>query len=209
VVEGDEPPALCVRVAGTAPMERIEYRNGMDVIHTVRPYGPKDLGNRVKVLWQGALNRGRERLADWSGGLRVTGNRIVDFQPIGFDSPSRPCVRTGPNDLRWQSLTSGGWAGVIVTLEHPGRGAMHVHTVQKDLHVKLKGLGMKGRTVQAGGLGLQLQAYRLPAENDVREMLLPPYRPKELKQGDNPLYVHVVQEDGHRAWSSPIYIVGG
>ena len=32
--------------------------------------------------------------------------------------------------------------------------------------------------------------------------------PKEhMVRGDNPLYVCVVQEDGHMAWSSPIYAV--
>jgi hypothetical protein len=25
--------------------------------------------------------------------------------------------------------------------------------------------------------------------------------------GDNPLYVRLTQEDGHQAWSSPIYVV--
>ena len=32
-------------------------------------------------------------------------------------------------------------------------------------------------------------------------------RPDQLHPGDNPLYVHVVQEDGQMAWSSPIYLV--
>jgi len=206
VVPAKEPPALLVRVAGTAPIERIEYRNGMEVIHTVRPYAAKDLGRRIKVLWQGALNRGRERLADWSGFLRVRGNRIEGYQPINFDSPSRTCVQTRPNELRWTSFTSGGWAGVILTLTRARRGSLQIHTAQKDLNVELKGLGMRGRTVNARGLGLQLQVHCLPDENHVREMVLPAYRLARLRKGDNPLYVHVVQEDGHRAWSSPIYV---
>ena len=31
--------------------------------------------------------------------------------------------------------------------------------------------------------------------------------PKQLGNGDNPIYICVVQEDGHMAWSSPIYLV--
>ncbi|MCK4297924.1 MAG: DUF3604 domain-containing protein [Planctomycetes bacterium] len=204
-----QTPAFLVRVAGTAPIERIEFRNGMEVIKTVRAYGSKDLGRRVKVLWQGARFRGRERLADWSGYVRVRGNRILGFQPINFDSPSRPCVQTKLADrrVRWESVTSGGWAGVILKLGHAQRGTLEIHTAQKDMTVRLKGLGLKGRTAKAGGLGLQLQVYRLPDENRVREMVLPAYRPTGLKKRDNPIYVHVVQEDGHRAWSSPIYLV--
>jgi len=200
-------PTFFVRVAGTGPIERIEFRNGMEVIRTFRPYGPKDLGRRVKVLWQGARFRGRERLADWSGYLRVRGNRILGFQPINFDSPSRPCLQTGPQEVRWESMTSGAWAGVILELADARRGTLEIHTKQTDMTVRLKGLGLKGRTIKVGGVGLQLRAYRLPRENTVREMTLPPYRPRKLRKGDNPIYVHVVQEDGHRAWSSPIYVV--
>ena len=37
----------------------------------------------------------------------------------------------------------------------------------------------------------------------------PAYPPaaRHLQRGDNPLYVKVVQEDGHVAWSSPVYLV--
>ena len=103
-------------------------------------------------------------------------------------------------------MTSGAWAGVILELADARRGTLEIRTAQKDMTVRLKALGLKGRTVKAGGLGLQLQVYRLPDENKVREMVLPAYRPTGLKKGDNPIYVHVVQEDGHRAWSSPVYV---
>jgi hypothetical protein len=33
-------------------------------------------------------------------------------------------------------------------------------------------------------------------------------QPVRLRTGvDNPLYVRLTQEDGHQAWSSPIYVV--
>jgi hypothetical protein len=37
-------------------------------------------------------------------------------------------------------------------------------------------------------------------------MTLGPFRPRTLKRGDNPFLVCVVQEDGQKAWSSPIYV---
>lgn len=147
-------------------------------------------------------------MADWSGFARVRGNRILAVEPINFDSPSRPCVLNKRGEVHWQSVTGGGWAGVILTLAHPDRGTLEVHTALKSMTLQQVGrLGLKGRTVRAGGLGLQLRAYRLPDRNTVREMCLPPYRPSRLTPGDNPIYVHVVQEDGQRAWSSPIYVV--
>lgn len=207
VVEAEEPPTFLVRVVGTAPIERVEFRNGMEVVKVFRPYTRAQLGRRVKVLWQGAYRRGRERMVDWSGFARVRGNRILAVQPINFDSPTRPCVLTKQGEVHWQSVTGGGWAGVILRLAHPGRGTLQIHTAQKSMTVQIGRLGLKGRTVKVGGLGMQLQAYRLPDRNTVREITLPPYQPRQLNRGDNPIYVHVVQEDGQRAWSSPIYVV--
>jgi len=179
------------------------------------------LGRRVKLLWEGARYRGRGRMATWDGRARVRGNRILAFQPINFDNPLRRCEQAGDNELRWKSVTTGGWAGVILELAHARRGVLEIRTTQKDMTVPIKALGLRGRSVRAGGLGLRpstgsgrgelveprLQAYRLPDTNTVREMVLSPYRPPELRPGGNPFYVHVVQEDGHRAWSSPIYVV--
>ena len=34
-------------------------------------------------------------------------------------------------------------------------------------------------------------------------------QPVRLRAGDNPLYVRLTQEDGHQAWSSPIYAIAG
>ncbi|HUW56942.1 MAG TPA: hypothetical protein VMZ92_09915 [Planctomycetota bacterium] len=38
-------------------------------------------------------------------------------------------------------------------------------------------------------------------------MTLPAYRRPRLKRGDNPFHVHVVQGNGQRTWSSPVYVV--
>ena len=207
VVRADTPPTLLIRVVGTAPVERVELRNGMDVVHTFRPFTPAEAGRRVKVTWEGATHRGRERDAVWDGELRVRGGRIRGFTPVNFDNPTHSCERTGANSLRWHSVTTGGLAGVIVELADARRGVLEVRTALKDMTVPVKSLTTRGRTREAGGVGLMLHACRLPDENHVRGMTLDPFTPAKLRRGDNPLYVHVVQEDGHRAWSSPVYLV--
>ena len=207
VIRAKEPPAFSIRAVGTGPIERVELRCGMKVVKTFRPYASKDLGRRIKIMWEGASFRGRERDADWDGGLHVRGGRIIRFTPVGFDNPLHTCERAGANELRWHSVTTGAWAGVIVELDHAGRGTLEVRTAQKNLTAPVKSIGLRPKVVGAGGVGLKLQAYRLPDENPVGEMTLPACRPRGLKRGDNPFHVHVVQEDGQRAWSSPIYVV--
>jgi hypothetical protein len=56
-------------------------------------------------------------------------------------------------------------------------------------------------------LDKKLQLYRLPSRDDGRKEFEFSTVVRGLKQGDNPLFVRVTQEDGHLAWSSPIYLV--
>ena len=205
--EGDVPTFL-VDVHGTAPIERIEFRNGTEVIGVQRPYGTDDLGDRVKLLWQGATVRGRGRQVTWDGGVAVPRNLITDFDPINFHNIEKSCQRMGKNELAWESITTGGVAGVITTLAHPRRGRMTVQTPHGRFRVDLAVLGPRGRHWNLGGLGQRLSVSRLPSGGGPRKMSFS-LRPAadQLHPGDNPLYVHVVQEDGQMAWSSPIYLV--
>jgi hypothetical protein len=204
----DEPPSFEVSVHGTAPIERVEFRNGSEILKTVRNYDADDLGSRVKVLWQGAEVRGRGRQVRWDGGLRVDSNRIRSFRPINFYNLEQACARAGPRALEWRSQTTGGVAGVIVNLEKPQSGQLHVSTEQKRFGLALSHIGLTGRTYRLGGLEKRISAYRLPSRPPSMELAFR-YRPPrgKLHSGDNPLYVKVVQEDGHMAWSSPIYVV--
>ena len=111
-------PTFRIRVCGTAPIERIEIRNAMRVLRTIRPYRKEDLaGNRLKVAWQGATVRGRGRQVNWDGTLTVTRNRIESFEPFNFWNREQRCEQVTDRRLTWQSLTTGGVAGIILSLE--------------------------------------------------------------------------------------------
>lgn len=207
-VDRSAPPEFQLAVHGTGPIERVEIRNGMRVLKTVRTYGPQDLADRVKVLWQGATVRGRGRQVDWDGGLRIEGNRIRCFETVNFHNLEKTCTQTKPDELAWRSITTGGVAGVIVQLETPAAGRLRVRTAQKSFTASIARLGVDGRAYELGGVGKRIGAWRLPAAGGSRSLSLR-FRPDQadLDRGDNPLYAHVVQEDGHMAWSSPIYLV--
>ena len=71
--------------------------------------------------------------------------------------------------------------------------------------VPVEEIGYEDEVIEAGGLDRRVRIFRLPAENPHRRMVVE--RRIELRpDGDNPLYVRVTQEDGHLAWSSPIYL---
>jgi hypothetical protein len=207
---GSGPPHLHVRVVGTAPIERVEVRNGLETIKSFRPYGAQELGRRVKVVWSGAEVRGRARLATWDGSLCVRGNAIRQVWPINFWNPDQQPEhfedRAPRSVWAWRSVTTGGLSGLILTLAEPYAGSIKVATVQGQFECEISDIGLEPKTWDCGGLRKRIDLYRLadqpPSSGLSFDLALDP-----LHKGDNPIYVHVVQEDGHMAWSSPVYLV--
>ena len=198
-------PRLHVRAVGTGSIERVEVRNGTETVAVHSPYGADDLGRRVKVVWSGAEVRGRARLVRWDGGLTAVGNTLVRATPIQFWHADRPLERKGDTELAWRSVTTGGLAGVILTLAEPGAGTLRIETLQGHVECEVASLGHEPRTWAYGGLRKQIAISRLPAAPTREARFSLPLT--ALGPGDNPIYVKLVQEDGHMAWSSPIYVV--
>ncbi|GAG35259.1 unnamed protein product, partial [marine sediment metagenome] len=130
---GEGVPVLNVRVVGTAPIDGVEVRRGLECIRTLRPFGKADLGRRVKVVWSGAEVRGRSRMAQWDGSLTVRGNRILGYAAVNFWNPTQQVERRRVNRLVWRSATTGGLAGVILDLERPRAGTLEIDTVQRKV----------------------------------------------------------------------------
>ncbi|MGE5256470.1 MAG: DUF3604 domain-containing protein [Hyphomicrobiales bacterium] len=208
VEAGSGTPVLHVDVAGTAPVERVIIRNGLKTVQVLRPYSREDLGRRIKILWSGAEVRGRARMTSWDGHLQVTGNRILDAVPINFWNANRPIVKTGENRLAWTSVTTGGVAGMILTLESPREGSISLKTAQRSVRLAVRSAGLDPRTWACGGLCKKIEICRLPDQPPPQEFSFSIPLPG-LARGDNPVFICMVQEDGHMAWTSPVYLVKG
>lgn len=195
------------RVHGTATIERVEIRNGMRVLETLRPQRTRARPKRIRLLWQGAEVRGRGRQVNWDGRLELTDNRIRRFHTINFHNLEQPCVQIDDTRLKWSSNTTGGVAGVILELKSANDGQIAVKTTQKSFKAKLSKIDESGRRFDAGGIEKRISIQRLRETNrqcDLDGSLQ--LTGEHLNRGDNPIYIHVVQEDGHMAWSSPHYV---
>ena len=201
-------PEFRIRVCGTAPIERVEVRNGMQVVKCFRTCTAAHLSNRIKLLWEGAEVRGRGRQVAWNGSLTLSGNRIQGVTPLNFHNPDLPCRQADPRRLDWESITTGGVAGLILELTQEAAGRIRVETNQTRFDVPLQGLGVQGRSWSLGGVDKRISLYRLPSGDGPTHCEFTYKLPaRSCLEGDNPIFVKVVQEDGHMAWSSPIYVV--
>ena len=208
IVQPDrEPMCLEVEAMGTAPIDRVDVLVGTRVVHTERGFAQADCTRRIRVLWQGAEYRGRGRETLWKGALGIAGNRFERFAPVNFLNPERPLVETTPGTaLAWQSVTTGNMAGIDLWLAEGRIGTIDIETNVVSGKVELAALAGRDMTFGGGGLDRRIRVYRLPDAGAPRRLA---FKATVTHQSgaDSPVYVRVTQEDGHQAWSSPIYLI--
>ena len=198
--------SLHLDIVGSAPIERITVFNGAEPIATLRPFTAPDLSRRIRVIWEGAEYRGRGRETDWAGHAELRGNSIVAARAFNFFNPDRPLDLQSGTRAAWHSVTTGNIAGFDLWLADKEAGAIAITTKPAVLDLPIARIGAEDICIEAGGLGRRLRVFRLPDEGIPHAFK--GTMPVTLNAGvDNPVYVRVTQEDGHQAWSSPIYFI--
>jgi len=196
---------LTVSIAASSPIERIDLRCGEKTVEVFRPYAKADLGRRIRVIWEGAEYRGRGRMSSWDGNLELSGNTIESFEAVNFWHLEKELRRAGERRLEWESVTTGNFAGADITLKSADAGKLAISTPHVKTTIEVRDIGYDDTSFEAGGLGRCVRVFRLPDAN--------PHLACEFErdipiaaQGDTPVYVRVTLENGHQAWSSPIYL---
>ena len=85
-------------------------------------------------------------------------------------------------------------------------GRLAIKTPLIEAEVALSDIGLQDQVFdKSGELPRFVKVFRLPATNPHRTMRFK--RNIALRaQGDNPIFLRLTQEDGTRAWTSPIYV---
>lgn len=194
-----------VDVHSAAPIERIDIRNGLETIEIFRPYSEADLGRRIRVLWEGSEYRGRGRETVWDGYAELTGNTFDKLTPINRYNLDKRFDQTAPGRLEWTALTTGGFGGFDAVLTDPSDGVLKIDTDLVKQEIAIKDIGRDEMIFANGGIDRRIRIFRLPDENPHCSTVIERRIPLK-DEADNALYVRVTYEDGHFAWSSPIYI---
>ncbi len=201
----DERVDLSVQVVGSAPIQRLDIFRGGDLIETVRPFVAKDLGQRMRVTMEGAEYRGRARTTVWDGSLKVNGNAIRRAEMFNNWNLDRGIRSQSEEAVSWKAVTTGNTCGIDLWLEEAAAGEISIETAHVSASLKIRDIGIMDTVFEAGGLDRALKLYRLPdAPHEVHlthRMSVP-----VAESGDTPVFVRVTQVDGHKAWSSPVYL---
>ena len=204
VQTSDTELTLKVEVSAQGPLERIEIRNGIEVIQTIRGFSEDDLGDRIRIVWSGAEYRGRGRETNWKGQAHFEGASIRRMEKINAWNHERIPEREGRDVVVFDAITTGNFGGFDVWLDDTTDARCRVETNLGSFDVPLSEIGMQDTVMDAGGLDRKIRAFRLPERNLKRTIRAEVKVP--LSTGaDNPIWVCVTTEDGFQAWSSPIY----
>ena len=201
----DESVTLNLEVATRTPIERIEIRNGTEVLEVFRPYKKEDLGNRIRVIWSGAEYRGRGRQTNWIGRARFAGCNITGMQKINAWNHERLLAQNGSDTIEWNAMTTGNYGGFDVWLDESADGQFDLSSNHGALDLPLASIQLEDNALDAGGLERKIRAFRLPDNLTVREISHSIKVPIK-KSGDNQLWICVTTEDGFQAWSSPLFV---
>jgi hypothetical protein len=196
---------LDVEVVGSAPIERVDILRGREVIETLRPFAAADLGRRVRMTMEGAEYRGRARTTTWDGSLRVSGNRIERAEMFNNWNLDRGIQSMSADGVSWKAVTTGNTCGIDFMLGDAAGGELEIETKHVSAKLAVDDIGLEDTVLDGGGLERMIKFYRLPVAPDVTRITHSMEIPL-LDAGDTPIFVRVTQADGHKAWSSPVYL---
>ncbi len=200
------PPEFRVEVVGTAPLELVEIRRGLEAVYShplaeVAADGPW----RVKVAWGGARLKGRGRQTRWDGRLVIERGRLLTVEEFGFDIPLQGVVRRDAQSVEWRSSTAGDIDGLDLEVDGGAETILSFESGPASFRLALGELKNGPVRVNAGGVDQHVRVWRAPATPTPTEAAFT-FTDRAVRPGTHAYFVRVLQADGEMAWSSPIYV---
>lgn len=194
-----------VQVSAPSPVERVEVYDGTQLLETVRPFGAGELGARLRIICKGQETRGRGRLVKWTGQARLVGAEASRIAAVNYYNPDKQPQLTAPDQIDWVTVTTGGFSAIDVWLAREDAGAqIEVETNLGILRLALSDIGVDPVVLECGGIDKTLSVQRLPEVLDQTSLSVS--RSIDIPAvGERAIFARVSLEDGHVAWSSPIY----
>ena len=205
VCEVEGPPRITGVVHGTAPIEAVTLFDRSRELARFRPNPKVRDATRLRITWSGANGPDRGRFMDWHGELRIDGGRIVDAHPFNIFAAKYGITERSRRRVAWRSVTSGQEEGLVLDLDAPDQATVAFTAGPANLSFRLGDARGDDLSWDLGGLEQQVRASTLHTSGDVLDAEFA-FLDESAATGERAYWVRVEQTDGHRAWSSPIYV---
>ena len=208
-IMGDEvtlnhPPTLFAEIIGTTGLEKVEVIRGLDIIHTHKLIQHDLTSDTIRITWSGARVATRRRNTDWSGKITLDKGEIKSVEEFAFDLPGQGITERTGQSVSWISTTSGDSDGIILNVEAPDDACFSFDTKLVQTSFQINQL-TKPLVIDAEGIEQKVEITRISDKKPPITLKIE-YTDQEVKPGVNPYYIKVLQSDGEKAWSSPIFV---
>ncbi|NPD87180.1 MAG: DUF3604 domain-containing protein [Asgard group archaeon] len=200
----NQPQPLDVEVIGTCGLDKVDLIRGAETIYSHQLTQFDSNSEILKIVWCGARVSTRRRNSDWSGEINIDKGRIKSAEEFAFDLPWHRITEKTEQKIRWISTTSGDFDGIILKLDAPEDSQIFFDTNLVRLSFQLNQL-TKPMVADAGKFEQKVEVSRISGKATPTSVKFE-FTDQNMKLGVNAYYVRVVQSNGEKAWSSPIFI---
>lgn len=196
---------LKLDVAAHTGIERVELRDGLDLLRMIQPnQAGRKAGRRIRIQCEGAEYRGRGRLVNWIVSVTPSGPQVDRITEINFWNPDRE-AKLEDNVIQWENVTTGGTHAVDIWLDDASKGRLDFVSNQAEFSIDLANLSTDDLVYDCGGLRKAVRVTRLP-DAPLPSQLNESFSLDLAPNQERVVYVRITFEDGHIAWTSPIYL---
>ena len=194
---------LSFEVKALSPIMKVDVLNAMEQVATVR--NPAPMGkSRLRILWRGAMVKGRGARADWKGIAQFHHCEILKTQEVNAWNPDKK-IKIENNNIEWDSVTAGNFGAFDVWLDEKPGAYVNLDTNHVTKQISLSEITTEDMVIPAGGMDLELRIFRV-ADELQNETLSANISVPIATGRDNPYWIRVTTEDGFVAWTSPVYL---
>jgi len=199
----DEPPKIDIKAFATDDIMDVQIMRDTQVIYSLADKWPKNK-NVVRILWSGVRSKSRPKKVNWDGGLSVQGGSIKSCKAVAFNQADEGVTLMSNQLAVWKSNTSGDIDGIELELNYDDSTTLSFSSPQTCFGIKMSNLQEQKIIKQAGGINQKVEIDFVPMQTSKQAEFS--FTDERIKSGQNAYWVKLTQNDGHMAWSSPIYI---
>ncbi|MHA2028114.1 MAG: DUF3604 domain-containing protein [Candidatus Kariarchaeaceae archaeon] len=204
VIDVQGKPQFLANVIGTAPLDSIQIFRGLDMIYDHPIMNKSIRANKFIIRWRGARTKYRRKNIHWSGYIKIDKGSFSSVKAFAFDLPWEGIINESKERVDFASTTAGDYDGFEVKFDGDDQTEITFESEIKSITFKPSEI----KELQVYDISkVELAIEILPMyEEEYPEQVNFEFVDEEYNGKPAAYYLKVLQVDGEKAWTSPIFI---
>ena len=198
------PITFTSKIIGTSPLEYVDLYCNHELIYSAIPKPHESNHSKLCIRWTGARVKTRRRNLDWSGIIEVENGSFNSVKQFAFDLPHEGIVKQSETLIEYISTTAGDYDGFIIDFNGNEKSILRFKNKQINVEISYDEIS-KGFKRELGDVEIGLEVFFMPS-NPRKTQLEFKYTLQKIPDSKSAYYLRILQEDGEKAWTSPIFI---